>query len=288
MQNLFEKIRYKMVKKRVDKVVNSKILRGILASSLRELDSCNPHTWEFSCFSQNGEDGILDVLTRQVKDPTKYFIEVGAHDGLENCSSYLSLIRQFSGIMVEGDPRLSRDSLILMSGVNWGVESTPMFVTLENIDQLLIKSLHKQPDVFIVDIDGNDYYIVERILKSDIRPAIFVVEYNSTFGPTRKLTIKYDENFNYSKAHPSQLYFGASIAAWKDLFSLHGYHFVSVDSNGVNAFFADRGRFDEAFLSGVKGSSFMENFYEFRKFKAPHYERFDLIKDQFFVDVSSN
>lgn len=287
MSNLIDKIRYRIVKYRSAKVVNARMMRGILASSLRNLDLSNPHTWEFSCFSQNGEDGIIDVLTRQLKNPKKYFIEIGAHNGLENCSSFLSLVRQYSGIMVEGDPQLSREAEILMSGVNWGVESIQMFVTLENIGQLLQTSLHKQPDLFVVDIDGNDYYIVKHILESDVRPAIFAVEYNSTYGPTRKLTIKYDENFLYWKAHPSQLYYGASVSAWRELFGEHGYQFVSVDSNGVNAFFVDRGRFDETFLRSIRGCDFMENFYELRKFKAPHDQRFGLIKDQAFFELPS-
>lgn len=285
MAKLIEKIRYRIVKYLSAKVVDSHMLRGILSSSLRDVDLSDPRTWEFSCFSQNGEDGILDVLTRQIINPKKYFIEIGAHNGLENCSSYLSLVRQYAGIMVEGSPKLSREAEILMSGVNSGVESIQMFVTLDNIDQLLKASVHRQPDLFIVDIDGNDYYIVKHILESDVRPAIFAVEYNSTYGPTRKLTIEYDENFIYWKAHPSQLYYGASISAWQDLFSRHGYQFVSVDSNGVNAFFVDPSRFAPAFLSSVRGCEFMENFFELRKFKVPHEQRFELIKDQAFLEI---
>ena len=285
MQNFLQKISYKIIKKRTEKDVNSKMLRGILSSSSRDLDISNPHTWEFSCFSQNGEDGILDVLTKRIRNPNKYFIEIGSHNGLENCTTYLGLVRQYSGIMVEGDRSLSRDCAILMSGVNWGIESVQMFVTLENIDQLLKKALHINPDLFVVDIDGNDYYIVKHILDSKVRPAIFVVEYNSTYGPMRKLTIKYDKDFIYWKAHPSQLYFGASISAWKDLFIQKDYHFIGVDSNGVNAFFVDNSRFDENFLRLIKPCDYKENFYELQKFKIPYSQRFDLIKEQLYLET---
>jgi hypothetical protein len=285
MLNIIEKIRYRIVKYRSDKVVNARMLRGVLSSHLRKLDLSSPHTWEFSCFSQNGEDGILDVLTRNLIDPRKYFIEIGAHNGLENCSTYLSLVRQYSGIMVDGSPRLSRESEILMSGVNSGVESIQMFVTLDNIQELLNASLHSRPDLFIVDIDGNDYYIVKSILESKVRPAIFAVEYNSTYGPERRITIEYKKDFIYWKAHSSQLYYGASIAAWRDLFELHGYHFVSVDSNGVNAFFVDASRFEPGFLGQVRGCEFMENFFELRKFKIPHEQRFELIKNEAFYEI---
>jgi len=285
MQSLLEKIRFRIVKSKINRKMEARMVRGILSSSLREIDLSNPHTWEFSCFSQNGEDGIIDVLTRRIIKPNKYFIEIGAHDGLENCSSYLSLVRNYSGIMVEGDPALSRDSEILLAGVNWGVESVQMFVTLENIDHLLSKSLHTDPDLFIVDIDGNDYYVVKHILDSKMRPAIFIVEYNSTFGSKEKLTIKYDKEFIYWKAHASQLYFGASISAWKELFGIHNYQFIGVDSNGVNAFFVDKSKFDDVFLGGVKACEYKENFYELQKFKIPNKERFKLIKDMPFIEI---
>jgi hypothetical protein len=286
MLKIFEKIRYRIVKYRTSKILNARMLRGILASSMRNLDYTKPQTWEFSCFSQNGEDGIIDVLTSRVQDPNKYFIEIGAHNGLENCSSYLSLVKKYSGIMVEGSRRFSRESQILMSGLNDGVKSLQLFVTLKNINKLVEASLHKKPDLFIIDIDGNDYYLVKSILENGIKPAIFVVEYNSTYGPSRKVTIKYDENFLYSKAHPSQLYYGASIAAWKDLFCQQDYQFISVDSSGVNAFFVDKSRFDANFLESIRGCDFTENLFELRKFKLPHHERFDLIKEQDFFEIS--
>ena len=288
MQNLFEKIRFRIVKSKMTRKMESRMLRGILSSSLREIDLSDPHTWEFSCFSQNGEDGIIDVLTRRIIKPNKYFIEIGAHDGMENCSSYLSLVRNYSGIMVEGNATLSRDSKILMAGVNWGVDSVQMFITLNNIDQLLSKLLHTDPDLFIMDIDGNDYYLVKHILDSKVRPAIFVVEYNSTFGPKQKLTIKYDKEFVYWNAHPSQLYYGASISAWKDLFGIHNYQFIGVDSNGVNAFFVEKSKFDNDFLEGVRACEYKENFYELQKFKIPNNERFELIKDMPLIETSLN
>ena len=33
--------------------------RGVLSHSLRNVQQSDPKTWEFSAFSQNGEDGII-------------------------------------------------------------------------------------------------------------------------------------------------------------------------------------------------------------------------------------
>lgn len=60
------------------------LARGAATSALRNLDMSNLSSWEFSGFSQNGEDGIIDVLTRNIVEPNRYFIEIGASDGVEN------------------------------------------------------------------------------------------------------------------------------------------------------------------------------------------------------------
>ena len=44
------------------------------------------------------------------------------------------------------------------------------------------------------------------------------------------------DNFVYSDEHPSELYYGVSIAGWRKFFSAHDYHFVTVNWEKVNAF----------------------------------------------------
>ncbi len=60
----------------------------------RDVDLRSPQSWEFSGFSQNGEDGILDVLRRQLKQRNRYFVEIGSADGLQNNSSWLVVAEQ--------------------------------------------------------------------------------------------------------------------------------------------------------------------------------------------------
>lgn len=58
-----------------------------------------------------------------------------------------------------------------------------MFVTQDNIQQVKNISLYNDPDVFSLDIDSTDYYIAKAVMAMGFRPKIFVVEYNSAFGP---------------------------------------------------------------------------------------------------------
>lgn len=261
------------------------LAKGGAMMHARNIDLTQPGTWEFSGFSQNGEDGILDVLRKRLLNSNRYFIEIGSANGIQNNSSWLVVAEQYNGLMIEGNPRLVERASRMVLNHSIGVECLNMFVNSENIQELKSLALHSDPDVFSLDIDGIDYYIAKAIMEGGFRPKIFVVEYNSVYGPERSMTVPYKENFVFTKAHATQLYYGVSIAAWRKFFSHYGYRFVTVDRKGVNAFFVDPASFDVGFLDGVKGIEFKENMYQYRKFKMPSEKQFSLISEQDFFSI---
>lgn len=256
--------------------------RGALNATLRNIDSTNPISWEFQAFSQNGEDGIIDYLCSKITHPNRYFLEIGSSNGLENNTAFLAYSRLFSGIMVDAN---TGGGIHLSNLFSLGVEVVEKFIDKNNIHELLEMCLYKDMDVFCIDIDGNDYYMMKLFLDSGFSPSIIVAEYNSTYGPDKSITIKYRDDFSYSLAHPTMLYYGVSIEAWKRLLSKYGYKFITCDSRGVNAFFVKMDRFKQSFLDNIKGLEYQENFYELRKFKMPYHERFKLIEDMEFVQI---
>jgi hypothetical protein len=259
--------------------------RGAAMMAARKVDLGRPATWEFSGFSQNGEDGILDVLRGKLATPNRYFVEIGASDGIENNSAWLLVAEKYGGIMIEGDPELAKRANRVVVRHSIGAQCRAMFVTRDNVPELKALSLHDDPDVFSLDIDGNDYYVAQAILDCGFRPKIFVVEYNSVYGPDRCMTIEYRENFVFTTAHPTHLYYGVGVSAWRKLFESRGYRFVTVERNGVNAFFVDPSAFEPGFLPGVKPLEFAENRYKRMKFGTSTEEQFALIADQPFVSV---
>jgi hypothetical protein len=251
----------------------------------RNIDLTRPSTWEFAGFSQNGEDGIIDVLRKQLISSNRYFIEIGSADGMQNNSSWLVVAEQYNGLMIEGNPRLVERAKRLILSHSIGVECLNMFVDSENINELKSLALETDPDMFSLDIDGIDFYIAKAIMDGGFRPKIFVVEYNSAYGPELSMTIPYYDDFVFTKAHPTQLYYGVSISAWKKLFAEHGYRFVTVDRQGVNAFFVDPACFHADFLNAIKNSDFIENAYQRKKFKKLYAAQFQLISDKEFATI---
>ncbi|OGS94877.1 MAG: hypothetical protein A3H31_04265 [Gallionellales bacterium RIFCSPLOWO2_02_FULL_57_47] len=266
--------------------INMALARGGATGSLRIIDLSDPSTWEFSGFSQNGEDGIIDLLTRRIENPNRYFIEIGASDALENNTTWLAVARRFSGIWIEGDQETCDWCSYLFTSLNYGVECVCMFVTKEKVIDIKIRSLHENPDVFSLDIDGNDYHIADAVLSSGMRPKIFIVEYNSSFGPELSVSIPYRGNFRNSRAHGENLYYGCSITAWKKLFAKFGYVFVSVETNGVNGIFIDPKEFNGEFVRSIRGKHFAENFSQLREYRVNWEKQFELISSRELVTVN--
>jgi len=261
------------------------LARGGAIMHARQIDLTQPATWEFSGFSQNGEDGIIDVLRRQLATRNRYCIEIGASDGLENNCSWLIVAENYGGLFVEGDKDLferARRNLLTFSN---GLECVNLFIDRESASGLVKRSWFPAPDVFSLDIDGIDFHVAERMFETGLRPKIAVVEYNSVFGPERSLTIPYQPDFRAASAHPSGMYYGVSLAAWKKFFAARDYAFVTVDQNGVHAFFVDRREFAPAFLAGVRGLEFAENRYQRRRLGVSTEAQFAMIADRQFVNV---
>lgn len=259
--------------------------KGAAMMHARTVDPTNPASWEFSGFSQNGEDGVLDVLRGRLLQSNRYFLEIGSADGIENNTAWLLVAEKYSGMTFEGDPALVERARRVVQGYSIGAECQHMFVTLESVNALKSMLLYRDPDVFSLDIDGNDYHITRAILESGVRPKILVLEYNSVYGPERSATIDYQPDFDFRKAHSTQLYYGVSVSGWRTLLGGHGYRFVTVERNGVNAFFVDPAHFERGFLDAVRGLAFAPNRYQAMKFRKTDEEQFQLIADQKFRHI---
>jgi hypothetical protein len=198
---------------------------------------------EFSIFSQWGEDGIIQFLTRNLQLLNRTFIEFGVEDFFESNCRFLMMKDLWQGYVIDGsEANIAR---LRSSYFYWkyNIRSKASFITRENICDLLQESgFDKEVGILSIDLDGMDYHILEQI--EDWRPGILIVEYNATFGNSRAVTVPYDPVFQRNKRHYSNLYFGASLPALRYLASKRGYGFVGANSMGNNAFFVRRDLFN--------------------------------------------
>jgi hypothetical protein len=213
---------------------------AILSSRAHSEKFINLWDAEVKVYSQWGEDGILDYLCERIGISKPKVLEIGAGNFTECNSRFLAENRNASVFAVDG-----RDDLIP------SVERNPMrwrnhifayqtWVTPNNINEIIMKSRESigTLDVFSIDLDGNDYWILEAAGLESV--SIVVVEYNPLFGHKRAVSVPRDDTFNRSSKHYSCLYYGASLKAFKILLEKKDFVFVGTNRVGNNAFFVSR------------------------------------------------
>jgi hypothetical protein len=191
---------------------------------------------EFRVFSQFGEDGIIQYLIQQVPIVNEAFIEFGVEDYSEANTRFLLVNNNWRGLILDGDPHLERK--LRDDAIYWrhNLTAASLFVTAENINTAISNAgFSGDIGLLSIDVDGNDYWIWQAL--TVVSPRIVVCEYNSVFGCRYPVSVAYDPMFDKTRAHYSNLYFGASLPALCHLAHDKGYEFVGSNSTGHNAFF---------------------------------------------------
>jgi hypothetical protein len=212
---------------------------GIEARTVSQLAPDRIRDSEFKVFSQFGEDGIIQFLVSRVPIERDVFVEFGVEDYRESNTRFLLVHDNWRGLIM--DAGSSHQEFLASSGLLWRhhVDAVSAFIDRENINDLIVGAgIEGDIGLLSIDIDGNDYWVLDAI--EAVSPRIVVIEYNSHFGREAAVTIPYDRGFVRSEAHWSNLYWGASLAAMRDLADRKGYGLVGGNQAGNNAFFVRR------------------------------------------------
>lgn len=179
----------------------------------------NLNNYKANAYSQYGEDGIIEQLLGRLDEPTGFVIEFGAADGTF-CSNTARLWRDVGGyeaLLIESDQTLYDELVEKTSGFD-GVECKHGFVT--NIDDYTTRVA----DVCSIDVDGDDYQIVERMTTNH---QIVVVEHNPTVPPHVMM-------IGYEGAGV-----GSSAAVITELMAAKGYTLVAATKTNVIFLYGD-------------------------------------------------
>jgi hypothetical protein len=207
----------------------------ILARLNRDARHADLVDYEFKIFSQWGEDGIIQHLVQHLDVGARTFVEFGVEDFSESNCRFLMMKDNWRGFVIDGSGKNMRR--LKASNYFWrhDLVAECAFITRENIAALIAKSGFERIGILSIDIDGVDWHVLEAL--EHLRPAILIVEYNGVFGSKATVTVPYDATFFRTRAHFSNLYYGASLAAFDWLARRRGYSLVGGNSTGSNAFF---------------------------------------------------
>ena len=190
--------------------------------------------YEFSIFSQNGEDGVLQEIFERIGTTNQFFIEVGASVNESN-AAFLADILGWQGVFFDASES-EAEGLTLKYMSSDRVMVKQAFVDSENVNKLMSgNAIPTSPDLLSLDIDGNDYWVWSSL--EVVRPRVLVVEYNAHVAPG----IRAVQPNVPDRAWDQSLLFGASLASFQELGETKGYRLVHIDSTGTNLIFVDKG-----------------------------------------------
>jgi hypothetical protein len=191
----------------------------------------------FKKYSQTDEDGIIEEIFSRIPN-NNIFLEIGIQTGIE-CNSLYLLLKGWKGTWVEGSEKYCNAIEKNLGGKSFKDKLSVVnsFIDRENITEIFKSSFDffnsKELDFFSLDIDGNDYYIMEELFKSAIFPKVVCVEYNAKFHPPHKFKIRYNKTHVWDKTD----YMGCSLQEYTDLFTSFNYTLLCCNLPGINAFY---------------------------------------------------
>tara|TARA_B100001121_G_scaffold255834_1_gene233482 strand:+ start:773 stop:1738 length:966 start_codon:yes stop_codon:yes gene_type:complete len=194
---------------------------------------------DYKIFSQNGEDGILDYILYQLEIQKPKFLEIGVGDYSESNTRFIFERCSSKGTIIDSLDNLEekvKKNVLLWKGelniINKNINSENILKILNEYDTL------KQLDLFSLDIDGIDYWILEKMPQNFSKIAI--LEYNPLFGAELEITVPNIDNFNRTQYHYSNLCFGMSLKAAINLMEKKNFYFVGTNLFKNNAFFVSK------------------------------------------------
>jgi hypothetical protein len=207
-------------------------------------------------FSHSREQQIIWSYVNELTPPAlpKVAVDIGAGNGMRWSNTYSLFLAGWQGLGIEADVRKFRQLERAYRDLP-DVKACNSKAGPENVVSILQSfGIPKDFAVLSLDIDGNDYWVLRKIL-SHFRPALIVTEINEKIPPPLRFTVKFDPSFQL-RHH----FYGFSIAVLEDLCDEYGYGLLSLEYN--NAFITPRevgrGRFltaEDAYRTGYRDRS---------------------------------
>ena len=198
-------------------------------------------------YSQNDEDGMLLEVFKRIGEGTKYAVEFGISSGDECCTRNLIAHHGWGGLVMDGS-----EANIVRARQTYApfpVQVGAHFITLENIVSLFRSyDVPQRHDLLVVDIDGNDYWVLGALLQH-YQPRVIVAEYNGRWWPPTEWVMSYRPDHVWDWT----CYGGASLTSLNKLCTAYGYRLVGCDPCGVNGFFVHRDELGDRFPDASYG-----------------------------------
>ena len=193
-----------------------------------------PLYYKLKAKSQNDNKEAIKLFKLSQKNKiNRSFIEFGFHP--YELNSHILLRKNYKGLFIDSNEKICLEMNKIISKLNVNSKAIDYFITVNQLDPIFkfITDLKEDLGILSIDIDGNDYWILKKIL-SFTKPHLICVEHNASLG-TRNITTPYIEIFDRHKFHESGFYHGGSITAFHSLL-VDDYDLI-INVEGLNLIF---------------------------------------------------
>ncbi len=206
---------------------------------------------DLKIFSQNGEDGIIDYLMSKLKliPSSTNFIEIGVGDYRESNTRFIYNRFHPKGLIVDCIDNMESKVKPHVNLWKGDLRVCNKQVNSKNINQIIKNNCDFQVDLFSIDIDSVDYWIIKELKKNISK--IFIAEFNPIFGPNLRVTVPNIDGFDRTKYHYSNLCYGMSLRALIELMDEKNYYFIGTNLQKMNAFFISKDFKKENFFKNI-------------------------------------
>ena len=206
---------------------------------------------DYKIFSQNGEDGIVDYLLYQLKIEKPKFLEIGVGDYTEANTRFIFEKSSLRGTIIDCIDDFEEKVRSNLTTWKGELNIINQFINSSNISNIMNQNNSLTDiDLFSLDIDGIDYWILKKLPKNFSKIAI--IEYNPLFGKDLEVTVPNIDNFNRTNYHYSNLCFGMSIKAAINLMIEKNFYFVGTNLFRNNAFFVNNSFKKDDYFKNLK------------------------------------
>ena len=236
LKKLIRKILNKLFLRKFDdiKIQKGQLFERHLEKNIKNIKDLNETN--FKIFSQDYEDGIIQYFLKSLDIKNVKFVEIGTQDYSESNTRYIFETMRCEGLIIDPTPNLEKKINAILRTWKNTLKIHNDYVNSQNIIEIIQKnSFDKNLDIFSLDIDGIDYWILEKLPNKISK--IFIIEYNPYFGSEKEICAPNIEKFDRFKYHPSGFCWGASLKAIIKLMIKKGYTFVGTNRLNVNSFF---------------------------------------------------
>ncbi len=236
LKKLIRKIIDRLFLRKFDdiKIQKGQLFERFLETNLKKINNLNET--HFKVFSQDYEDGIIQFFLKSLNIENVKFVEIGTQDYSESNTRYIFETKKCEGLLIDPTPNLEQKINSFLRVWKNKIIIHNDYIDAENIIELLSKySFDKNLDLFSLDIDGIDYWVLKSLPHKISK--IFVAEYNPFFGEKYEITTPYIKKFDRFQYHHTGFCWGASLKAIIQLMKKKGYIFIGTNRLNCNAFF---------------------------------------------------